>query len=128
MSCPHLGWSLRHQAAQLSLLDHSILKKGGSVAHQCLQPWRTKESDLSDDTVDLSSPLRQGCRVFGFNQGTIVKRGEDKWGRRVPLHALEKQQLANYSLQPHLLDFSKWHQESFLNSIVIYLLLTLEHG
>ena len=98
------------------------------MALQCLQPWRTKESDLSDDTVDLSSPLRQGCRVFGFNQGTVVKRGEDKLGRRVPLHALEKQQLANYSLQPYLLDCSKWHQESFLNSIVIYLLLTLEHG
>ena len=48
------------------------------MALQCLQPWRTKESDLLDDTVDLSSPLRQGCRVFGFNQGTIVKRGEVK--------------------------------------------------
>ena len=96
------------------------------MALQCLQPWRTKESDLLEDTVDLSSPLRQGCRVFGFNQGTIVKRGEVKWGRIVPLHALEKKELATYSLQPYLFDFSKWHQELFLNSIVIYPLLTLE--
>ena len=126
MSRPHLGWTLSHQAAQLSSLDHSILKTGGSVALQCLQPWRTKESDLLDDTVDFSSPLRQGCRVFGFNQGTTVNRGEDKWGKIVPFRALEKKQLATYSFQPYLLDFSKWHQESFLNSLVIDLLLILE--
>jgi len=36
---------------------------------------------LFDNTVDLSPPLRQGCREFGFKQGTIMKRGGNRGQR-----------------------------------------------
>lgn len=109
MSRLHLGRTLESPSSSAVIARSQHLEERGFCGSQCLQPWRTKGTDLLDDTVDLSSPLRQGCRVFGFNQGTTVNRAEGKWGKIVPFRALEKKQLATYSFQPYLLDFSKWH-------------------